>query len=150
MYNHRMSAIPWVTMLVASVAADYTNPIPQPGEPGYRPTPKHHLRVLFENDSAFDEDCNYSHGTRIDYAQAISENRYYGLSIVQNIYTPEYHTNGNVYGQQPYAGYLALGALNCSWVPSVSLPSQRTLSGLCMKLPEWSSGMVGEISWLLR
>lgn len=110
MYNHRMSAIPWVTMLVASVAADYTNPIPQPGEPGYRPTPKHHLRVLFENDSAFDEDCNYSHGTRIDYAQAISENRYYGLSIVQNIYTPEYHTNGNVYGQQPYAGYLALGA----------------------------------------
>lgn len=104
-----MSAIPWVTMLTASVVADYINPIAQPGEPGYTPAPQNHLRVLFENDSAFDEDRNYTHATRIDYAREIKGNHYFGASITQNIYTPETHTNGNVYNQQPHAGYLAFG-----------------------------------------
>ena len=104
-----MSAFPWVTMLVASVAADYTNPIAQPGEPGYTSAPRHHLRGLFENDSAFGEDRNYSHGTRFDYAQQVSGNHYFGASLTQNIYTPEKHTHGNVWNQQPYAGYLAFG-----------------------------------------
>ncbi len=71
--------------------------------------PKHHFRVLFENDSAFGEDRNYSHGTRFDYAQLIEMNHYWGLSLTQNIYTPEVHTDGAVPGQHPYAGYIAVG-----------------------------------------
>lgn len=96
-------------MLVASVAADYTNPIPAEGEPGYRAEPIHHFRVMFENDSAYGEDRNYSHGTRFDYAQQIVPEHYWGISLTQNIYTPETHTGGRVWGQHPYAGYLAIG-----------------------------------------
>ena len=108
-YNPRMSCLPWVTMLAASVAADYMNPISQAGEPGYRAVPKHHFRGMFENDSAFGEDRNYSHGSRFDYAQQILPNHYWGISLTQNIYTPEVHTGARVWGQHPYAGYLAIG-----------------------------------------
>lgn len=64
---------------------------------------------MFENDSAFGEDRNYSHGTRFDYAQLIKPHHYWGVSLTQNIYTPESHTDGAVMGQHPYAGYLAIG-----------------------------------------
>lgn len=103
-----MSMIPWVVMAAASGVAGYFNPIPQVGEPGYSPEPRHHLRVMFENDSAFNHDGNYTHGTRIDYARTLDNGDAWGVGILQNIYTPEVHTHGAVPGQHPYAGYLAL------------------------------------------
>ena len=107
---YRMSAIPWAIMAGSSLLADYMNPVPQPGEAGYTTMPVHHLRVMMENDSAFSHDCNYSHGTRIDYAHSLPNGDAWGLSFTQNIYTPETHTDGAVKGEHPYAGYLAVGA----------------------------------------
>lgn len=106
-----MSMIPWMLMAAGSVAVDYINPLPQPGDPGYSAQPRHHFRFVMENDSAAGSDCNYSHGTRFDYAQNMAKNPHHawGVSLVQNIYTPDYHTEGAVPGQHPYAGYLALG-----------------------------------------
>lgn len=104
-----MSMIPWAAMAAASGIAGYWNPIAQPGEPGYTNQPQHHLRAMMENDSAFGDDCNYSHGTRIDYARNISEDRAWGISLTQNIYTPERHGRRNIPGEHPYAGYMALG-----------------------------------------
>lgn len=106
-----MSLIPWMMMAAGGVAVDYINPIPQPGEPGYDAPPRHHLRLMMENDSAAGSDCNYTHGTRFDYAQTLRAHPHhaFGLSFTQNIYTPYLHTNGAVPGQHPYAGYLALG-----------------------------------------
>ena len=105
-----MSVIPWAVMAGGSLLAGHYNPIAQPGEPGYTTMPQHHLRVLFENDSAFGNDGNYSHGTRIDYAQSLANGDAWGISLVQDIYTPETHTDGAVPNEQPYAGYMAVGA----------------------------------------
>lgn len=103
-----MSAIPWMIMAAAGAAIDYVDPLPrlEPGE-----QPRHHLRMLMENDSPFGSDCNYTHGTRIDYAQNLAKNPHhaFGASLTQNIYTPETHTKGAVPGEHPYAGYLAVG-----------------------------------------
>lgn len=106
-----MSLIPWMMMAAGSVAVDYVNPLPQPGDSDYTAQPRHHFRFQMENDSAFGSDCNYSHGTRFDYAQNLSKNPAHaiGLSLQQCIYTPDAHTRGAVPGQHPYAGYLALG-----------------------------------------
>lgn len=92
-----------------SAAALYTNPIPQYGEEGYRPQPKHHARIVAENDSAFGKDGNYTSGVRLDYMRTLANGNAWGLSLTQNIYTPQLHTDGNVPGQQPYAGLLMLG-----------------------------------------
>lgn len=105
-----MSVLPWVAMAGASTLAAYMNPIAQPGEPGYTTMPQHHLRFMMENDSAFGNDGNYSHGTRIDYAQEVCNGHAWGISFVQDIYTPETHTDGAVPGERPYAGYMAVGA----------------------------------------
>ena len=105
-----MSMIPVAVMAGCSILADYYNPIAQPGEPGYTANPQHHLRVMFENDSVFDNDCNYSHGSRIDYARTLPDGNAWGVSITQNIYTPETHGEQNFVDEHPYAGYLALGA----------------------------------------
>lgn len=106
-YTKGMSLIPWMVMAAGSVAADYTNPI------SYQDTPEpaHHFRVQFENDSAFNQDRNYSHGTRLDYAQSFSRCReiIFGASLTQNIYTPETHTTHANRGEHPYAGSLTLG-----------------------------------------
>lgn len=105
-----MSMIPWVVMAAASAVSYYTNPIAEPGEPGYTTTPKNHLRVGFENDCAFNKDMNYTHGTRIDYVRdAVGSNHSFGLSLMQNIYTPEHHARRAVWNEHPYAGYLAIG-----------------------------------------
>lgn len=106
----RMSVIPWAVMAGGSLLAGHYNPIAQPGEPGYTTMPQHHLRVLFENDSAFGNDGNYSHGSRIDYAQSLPNGDAWGISLVQDIYTPETHTDGAVPNEHPYAGYMAVGA----------------------------------------
>ncbi len=104
-----MSMIPWITYAAGAALAGYTNPIAQPGDPGYTTTPGHHLRVMFENDSFINEDNGYTHGSRIDYVQAFCHNAAFGLSLSQNIYTPDTKTQGNVLNQHPYAGYLAVG-----------------------------------------
>lgn len=105
-----MSAItPWAIMAGGSLLANYFNPIPQPGQEGYTPTPTHHLRVMFENDLAFGHDRNYTHGTRIDYAREMPSGNAWGISLMQNIHTPEHHTDGAVPGEHPYIGYLMLG-----------------------------------------
>lgn len=105
-----MSVLPYAAYAVCAGVVGYWNGIPQPGSPGYVPTPKHHLRALFENDSVSGEDCNYTHGTRIDYTQLLSDGNAWALSLTQNIYTPERHTQGAVQQQHPYCGYLAFGA----------------------------------------
>ena len=104
-----MSLIPWLTMAALSAGAEYYNPIAQPGEPGYRPIPRHHFRGTMENDSAFGNDSSYTHGTRLDYACSLDNGDAWGISLTQNIYTPTIHTRGAVMGEHPYAGYLALG-----------------------------------------
>lgn len=98
-------------MAAGCAAVDYLEPLPQPGEEGYSAQPRHHLRFVMENDSPFGSDCNYTHGTRIDYARALAKNsnHAFGISLTQNMYTPQHHTNGAVPGEHPYAGYLALG-----------------------------------------
>lgn len=108
--TYHMSMIPWAVMAGASWLAGTYNPIPQPGEPGYTTLPQNHLRIMFENDSAFGNDGNYSHGTRIDYAQGLENGDAWGISLVQNIYTPETHRRYDLQGEHPYAGYLAVGA----------------------------------------
>ncbi len=105
-----MSMIPWVVAGVGGVLAGYTNPTPQPSDAAYVPCGHHHLRILFENDAFYGEDAGYTHGTRIDYAQDLSNGDAWGVSLMQNIYTPETHTKGAVMGEHPYAGYLAVGA----------------------------------------
>lgn len=97
-------------MAGGSLLANYFNPIPQPGQEGYTPTPTHHLRVMFENDLAFGHDRNYTHGTRIDYAREMPSGNAWGISLMQNIHTPEHHADGAVPGEHPYFGYLSLGA----------------------------------------
>ncbi len=104
-----MSLIPWICAAAAAGVAGYNNPIPQPGEPAYVPGGDHHLRVMFENDSFCGSDGNYTHGTRIDYAQGISGGNAWGISLVQNIYTPSSNSYAPVRNERPYAGHLALG-----------------------------------------
>lgn len=104
-----MSMLPWAVMAAGSVAAGYLNPLPQPGEPGYTAVPTHHFRVQFENDSACDEDKNYTHGTRLDYVKDTDAHHSYAFSLTQNIFTPETHSRHANPGQHPYAGYLAVG-----------------------------------------
>ena len=105
-----MSMIPWVVMAVMHTAAYYTNPIAKPGDPGYTAAPQNHFRVGFENDCAFNKDRNYSHGTRFDYVRDIAgTNHSFGLSLMQNIYTPEHRARHAIQGEHPYAGYLAVG-----------------------------------------
>lgn len=92
-----------------SLFSGLTNPIPLKGEEGYSDKPSHHLRMMMENDLLFSEDCDYTHGSRIDYAQRMNDGNYWGVSLTQFIYTPYTHTDGNVRSEQSYAGYLALG-----------------------------------------
>ncbi len=72
--------------------------------------PEHYLRFTIENDVYFSEDKDYTNGVRIDYAQAIDEESFWGLSLTQNIYTPYTNASYTLEGEHPYAGYLALGA----------------------------------------
>lgn len=102
-----MSLIPWMMMAAASAAVDQLRDEPQQG----MDAPRHHFRWMMENDSAVMDDRNYTHGTRFDYLHDLAKNPNHalGVSLTQNIFTPQKHTDGNVPGQHPYAGYLALG-----------------------------------------
>ena len=99
-----MSLIPWMLMAAGSAAVDYVNPLPQPGDADYTTRPRHHFRMVMENDSAAGSDCNYSHGTRFDYARSFAKNseHAWGLSLTQNIYTGS--------GWSCWAGFCALSA----------------------------------------
>ncbi len=105
-----MSLIPWICAAAAAGVAGYTNPTPQPGEPSYVPGGQHHMRLLFENDSFCNDDGDYTHGTRIDYAQNMKDGNAWGVSLLQNIYTPSTNRHEPVPDERPYAGYLAVGA----------------------------------------
>lgn len=104
-----MSALPYAVYALCAGIVGYSNGIAQPGSPGYTPAPAHHLRALFENDSVSGQDCNYTHGSRVDYAQLLKSGNAWGLSLTQNIYTPELHGDHGIAYQHPYCGYLALG-----------------------------------------
>ena len=98
-----MSAIPWLTMAILSPVVGYYNPIPQPGEPGYEAVPQHHFRGTMENDSAFDKDSDYSHGTRLDYAQSLAN----GDAVEQNIALHATPQRGNSLQQGRFSGAVA-------------------------------------------
>ena len=84
-----MSAIPWLIMGAVSPIVGYFNPIPQKEEgPQYTEAPRHHFRGTMENDSAFGEDNGYTHGTRWDYAYRMNNGDAWGVSLTQNIFTP--------------------------------------------------------------
>ena len=104
-----MGLLPVVVYAAVAGVAGYTNPIPQLGDPGYTDAPKNHLHGVFQNDSLSGEDCNFSHGTRFDFTREISEKHAWAVTLTQNMYTPEAHSYGNILGQHPYCGYLALG-----------------------------------------
>lgn len=108
-YTVGMSLL-WLSAAAAAGAAMYTNPLPQPGDAGYRPSPVHHVRLVAENDSGFGNDSNYTSGVRLDYTHSLDNGDAWGASITQNIYTPERHSGSNVRNEQPYAGLLSLGA----------------------------------------
>ncbi len=105
-----MSMIPVIAMAAVSTLSVYNNPLPQPGEQGYEAQARHYFRGVMENDSVFDSDSDYSHGTRLDYAQIMQSGNAWGVSLTQNMYTPTTHTKHAVYGEHPYVGYAALGA----------------------------------------
>jgi len=84
------------------------------------------LKIGFDNDIFDYTDQFYTNGVRIEYvAPAISDNpvkhillpywgkakNYYGLSVVQNLYTPSTtKVDGILYGDRPYAAYLYFGS----------------------------------------
>lgn len=110
-------------MAAGSLAADYTNPIPQPCSA----EPAHHVRVQFENDSAVDTDEKYTHGTRLEYMNTQRKGFSLGCSMMQNIYTPLRHTTHANPGEHPYAGVLALGAIAQAGSDVVGVTSELQL-----------------------
>jgi lipid A 3-O-deacylase len=87
---------------------------------------EHFLKISFDNDIIDYTDRFYTNGIRIDLISPFlagnpvgkilvpywgSGMNYYGLSIVQNLYTPSTtKTGGILYGDRPYAAYLYLGS----------------------------------------
>ena len=131
-----MSALPFFVAAGLSGVGAWLNPLPQPGDAGYREVPKHHFRLMFENDVFFNHDRNYSHGTRFDYAQRMeSSGNYWGVSLMQNIYTPATHTRGAVAGQHPYVGYAALGGAYMITGQNIGMTA------------EFQVGTTGKVSW---
>lgn len=108
-YHRYMSFLPEAAMLLLSGGTALFNPLPQYGDAAYREHAARCFQLCYENDATFDDDCNYSHGTRLSYAQEFSEQMAWGVSLMQNIYTPETHTRHAVPEEHPYAGTLALG-----------------------------------------
>ena len=89
-------------------------------------SPDRVLKIGFDNDIFDYTDQFYTNGIRFEYvAPAISDNpvkhmmlpywsqakNYYGLSLVQNLYTPSTtKVGGIIYGDRPYAAYLYFGS----------------------------------------
>ncbi|MCX6283655.1 MAG: lipid A deacylase LpxR family protein [Bacteroidetes bacterium] len=84
------------------------------------------LKIGFDNDIFDYTDQFYTNGIRFDFvAPAISDNpvkhillpywskakNYYGISLVQNLYTPSTTKAGGIlYGDRPYSAYLSIGS----------------------------------------
>ncbi len=105
-----MSFFPFLALAVAAVVPELTNPLPQVGEPGYNPSPTHNMRFTVDNDVFCGHDQDYTNGLRFDFAQKMASGNYWGLSLVQEMYTPVTNSTRQIRGEHPYAGYLALGA----------------------------------------
>ncbi|MEI7489781.1 MAG: lipid A deacylase LpxR family protein [Bacteroidota bacterium] len=89
-------------------------------------SPDRLLKIGFDNDIFDYTDQFYTNGIRFDFvAPAISDNpvkhillpywskakNYYGLSLVQNLYTPSTTKKaGILYGDRPYSAYLYIGS----------------------------------------
>jgi len=89
-------------------------------------SPDRILKIGFDNDIFDYTDQFFTNGIRLDYvAPAISDNpvkhillpywgkaiNYYGLSLVQNLYTPSTTKKGSIlYNDRPYASYLYFGS----------------------------------------
>ncbi|MEI6889709.1 MAG: lipid A deacylase LpxR family protein [Bacteroidales bacterium] len=89
-------------------------------------SPDRVLQIGFDNDFFDNTDQFYTNGIRLNYvAPAISDNpvkhillpywgkgkNYYGLSLVQNMYTSSTTKKGGIlYGDRPYASYLYFGS----------------------------------------
>lgn len=87
---------------------------------------EHFLKISIDNDIIDYTDRFYTNGIRIDLISPFlagnpvgkilvpywgSGRNYYGLSIVQNLYTPSTtKTGGILYGDRPYAAFLYLGS----------------------------------------
>ena len=88
------------------------------------------LKINFDNDILDNTDRYYTNGIRIDIISPFLKSfplnylmvpywgfgtNYYGLSIVQNMYTPSTTKVGGIlYGDRPYAAYLYLGDFKIS------------------------------------
>lgn len=104
-----MGMLPYIIYAAFAGATGYTNSVVRPPSVEIPAESQHYLRGLFENDSVSGRDRNYTHGTRLDYARRMDNGHAWGLSLMQNMYTPETHTRHRVEGEHPYCGYSALG-----------------------------------------
>jgi hypothetical protein len=93
-------------------------------------SPDRVLRISFDNDIFDYTDQFYTNGIRFDYvAPALADNpvkymllpywsaakNYYGLSVLQNLYTPSTTKIGGIlYGDRPYSAYLLLKSFKIS------------------------------------
>ncbi len=129
--------------------------------------PEHVFRIMLENDVLFKEDNEYTNGLRFDYAQAIDETSYWGVSLTQNIYTPYTNARYVLPGEHPYAGYLALGVayitvgenfgtstefqLGVTGDPSFAREIQRIIHGIggLFQWRGWSNQVPAEITFQL-
>jgi len=91
------------------------------------------LKISFDNDIFDYTDRFYTNGVRIDLVHpALSGNpiariavpywgpgvNYYGISVVQNLYTPSTTKTGGIhYGDRPYAAYLYFGSFKITNAP---------------------------------
>ncbi len=71
--------------------------------------PSQVLRLTGDNDMTFRNDNNYTSGVKLDYMHAWDTDSYWGLSLIQEMYTPDTNAEASPPGEHPYAGNLALG-----------------------------------------
>ncbi len=105
-----MSFLPFLALGVAAVVPELTNPLPQVGDADFNAQPAHNMRFTLDNDVFCGHDQDYTNGLRFDFAKRMDSGNYWGLSLVQDIYTPQVNRPHTRPGDHPYAGYLALGA----------------------------------------
>lgn len=91
-------------------------------------------KFYFENDFPFDQDDDYTHGTRIEY-----EHGRYALFIEQLMYSPEEIDVPYQEGWHPYAGYLGIGG-------SVTLDERIEDRLVHLNYLELQTGIVGPAS----
>ncbi|MEI7982346.1 MAG: lipid A deacylase LpxR family protein, partial [Bacteroidota bacterium] len=103
------------------------------------------LRIGFDNDILDYTDRFYTNGIRFDIILPLfsrnpinrlliphrgSGNNYYGISLVQNMYTPSSTKTGGIsYNDRPYAAYLYVGSFK---VTNVAIHYFRQTSGLLL------------------